>query len=80
MAIYTPSKATNEVAISPDGSLKTTKQSYKKVRPKVKKVNFSDFKKNDPVLSRFTDLDEPDVLQKVCPIDDIHDIIAIRID
>ena len=64
IAIYNPSKAANEVAVSSDGSLKTTKQSYNKVRPKAKQVSFSDFKKTDPVLSSFSDLEEPDVTQK----------------
>nr|YP_010472458.1 hypothetical protein N4L43_pgp051 [Pleurosigma intermedium]UVG42069.1 hypothetical protein [Pleurosigma intermedium] len=78
IAIHTPSKAANEVTVSSDGSLKTTKQRYHKVRPKAKQVSFSDFKKTDPVLSSFSDLEEPDVPQKICPIsNDIHDVISI---
>lgn len=81
IAVSIPSKASNEVAVRSDGSLKTTKQSYNKVRLKAKQVRFSDFKKTDPVLSSFSDLEEPDVPQKSCPIsDDIHDAIGIRID
>ena len=80
ISIHTPSKAATEVTVSSDGSLKTTKQSYKKVRSKAKQVNFSDFKKTDPVLSSFPDLEEPHVPQKGCPISDVHDVIGIRID
>lgn len=80
IAIHTPSKAATEVTVSSDGSLKTTKQGYKKVRSKAKQVNFSDFKKTDPVLSSFPNLEEPHVPQKGCPISDVHDVIGIRID
>ena len=77
--IYVPSKAANEVTISSNGELKTTK-TYTKVRKKAKQVNFSDFKKTDPVLSRFKDLEEPEIPQKNCPINDVHDVINIRVE
>lgn len=81
IAVYVPSKNANEVSVNSDGSLKPTKQRFKKVRSKAKQVSFSDFKKTDPVLSSFSDLEEPDVPQNRCPIsDDVHDVIGIRID
>ena len=77
--IYTPSKASDEVITSNTGEIKTIK-SYTKVRKKAKEVKFSDFKQNDPVLSTFKDLEEPEVPQKLCPINDVHDVIDIRVD
>jgi hypothetical protein len=77
--IYIPSKAAEEVTISSNGELKTTKI-YTKVQKKAKRVNFSDFKQTDPVLSSFTDLEEPEIPQKNCPINDVHDLINIRLE
>ena len=77
--IYTPSKAADEVTVSSDGESKRTK-TYTKVRKKVKEVKFSDFKKIDPVLSSFQDLQEPEVPQRVCPVNDIHDIIDVQVE
>ena len=54
------------------------KRSYKRSRKKARTVKFSEFKKTDPVLSQFKDLPEPDVPQKSCRINDIHDIIALE--
>lgn len=71
--IYTPLKASDEIIISSTGEAKVTKN-YKKSRKKAKQVKFSDFKKKDPVLSTFKDLEEPFVPQNLCPINDIHDI------
>lgn len=79
LEIYIPSKPADEVIVTNDGGLKTIK-SYSKVRKKAKQVKFSDFKQTDPVLSSFKDLQEPEVPQKICPINDIQDIIDIRID
>jgi hypothetical protein len=78
--IYIPSKVANEVTVSRNGELKTTK-TYSKVRKKAKEVKFSDFKKTDPILSSFNkDLKEPEIRQKICPINDIHDIIDIQVE
>ena len=77
--IYTPSKSADEVTIGSNGVIKRT-TTYNKVRKKAKQVNFSDFKKNDPVLSNFKDLEEPKIPQKICPINDAHDIINIEVD
>ena len=78
--IYNPSKASDEIIISNTEEIKTIKKSYTKVRKKAKEVKFSDFKQNDPVLSTFKDLEEPEVPQKLCLMNDIHDIIDIRVD
>ena len=77
--IYIPSKAADEVIVSSNRELKTTK-TYSKVRKKAKEVKFSDFKRTDPVLSSFQDLQEPEVPQKICPINDVHDIIDVRVE
>lgn len=77
--IYIPSKAADEVIVSSNRELKTTK-TYSKVRKKTKEVKFSDFKRTDPVLSSFQDLQEPEVPQKICPINDVHDIIDVRVE
>lgn len=77
--IYTPSKATNEVTIRSNGKLKATK-TYTKARKKAKQVNFSNFKQTDPVLSSFKDLEEPYIPQKICPINNVHDVIDIRVE
>lgn len=77
--LYNPSKAADEVTVISDRQLKTTR-TCTKVRKKARQVNFSDFKKTDPVLSRFKDLEEPKIAQKTCPINDIRDIDNIRID
>ena len=53
------------------------KQVIKK-RANAKEIPFSEFKKTDPVLSQFKDLTEPDVQQKPCLINDLHDIIDIK--
>jgi len=77
--IYTPAKVADEVTISGNGELKTTK-TYTKVRKKAKEVKFSDFKQADPVLSSFKDLEEPDVPKKNCPINDIPSGIDILVE
>jgi hypothetical protein len=77
--IYLPTKLPNEILYS-DRAEKIVKRSYKLSGKKAKEVKFSEFAKTDPVLSQFKDLLEPDIPQKSCSIDDIHDIIDIRID
>ena len=79
VGIYILSKAADEVTISSNGELKTTK-TYTKVRKKAKRVNFSNFKQIDPVLSSFKDLEESKIPQKNCPINDVHDVINIRVE
>ena len=77
--IYIPSKATDEVTVSSNVELKTTK-TYTKVRKPAKEVKFSDFKKTDPVLSSFKDLEEPEVPQKICLLNEIPDVIDIQVE
>lgn len=45
-----------------------TVTTYKRSRTKAKEVKFSDFRKNDPVLSRFENLDEPKIPTNYCTI------------
>ena len=79
LEIYTPSKSADEVTVRSNGIVQRT-TTYTKVRKKTRQVKFSDFKNTDPVLSSFKDLKEPEIPQKNCPINDVHDIIDIRID
>lgn len=74
--IYIPSKAPAEVTGSNNEELKTTK-TYTKARKKAKEVKFCDFKHTDLVLLSFKDLKEPEVPQKIYPINDVHDVIDI---
>lgn len=77
--IYTPAKLLDEITHTNTGQ-KVVKKSYKLSRKKAQEIKFSEFKKTDPVLSQFKDLLEPDIPQKSCSINDVHDIIDIRID
>lgn len=77
--IYSPSKAADEITVSSNGELKTTK-TYKKVRKKLKQIKISYFKQTDPVLSSFKDLKEPEVPKKIWPITEVHDTIDIRVE
>jgi len=70
--IYTPSKGSEVVTRTAEGELKRSIV-YKKSRQKAKQVNFSDFKKEDPMLAAFEE--EPKVEQKVCALDAIHEAI-----
>lgn len=77
--IYIPSKTPDELVVSGNGELKTTK-TYTKARRKAKQVNFSDFIANDKALKDFKDLVEPEIPQKTCPLNDIHDAMGIRVE
>lgn len=74
--IYIPSKTADEVVVSGNGELKTTK-TYTNARKKAKQVNFSDFIAKDPTLKNFEGLLEPEIPQKTCPLNYIHDAIGI---
>ena len=77
---YIPSKPADKVTISSSNrKLKITK-TYSKVPKKVKEVKFSEFRKTDPVLSKFNNLEEPEIPQKHCAITDVHDVINILVD
>ena len=58
--IYIP-KGKEVVVTDPKLETKEVRQTYKKVHKKAKEVKFSDFKKNDPILSKFDDLEEPKI-------------------
>ena len=72
--IYTPSSASKEVSVTNNGELKTTR-TYCKTSKRAKQVKFSDFKQIDPILSRFKDLEEPEIPQTTCRINDVQDVI-----
>ena len=77
--IYVPSKTSDKLTDSCSEGVKITKI-YEKSRKKAREVKFSDFRKTDAILSAFTDLEEPYVPQKVCPVNDPHDLLDVRID
>ena len=54
--IYIPSKVTDEVIIS-NTKQRIIKKSYRNSRKQAKEMKFSDFKKKDPVLLSFNDLE-----------------------
>lgn len=56
---------------------KVITQRYRPARKKAKQVNFSDFRKTDPVLSEFKNLEEPYIPKKSCAI---TDAAKIRLD
>ena len=67
--IYVPLQAPNQVESVKETHTRVQKiTSYSKSRTKAKAVNFSDFKKNDPVLSVFDNLEEPTVPQRKCDV------------
>ena len=39
-------------------------------------MNFVAFQKDDPILSKFKDLEKLYTLQKACPVNDVHDLFA----
>lgn len=77
--IYIPSKTADEVVVSGNAERKTTK-TYTKARKKAKLVKFSDFIKKDTVFREFDGLKEPEIPQKTFPLNDIHDVMSIRIE
>lgn len=72
--IYVP-QGKPQVVSSGEKKQSIVQQKYKPSRKWAKQVNFADFKRNDPVLSSFQNLEEPYVEQKVCPLNDISDVI-----
>lgn len=75
--IYIPSKAQPIITDSETGK-KVVQKTYKLSRKKAKQVNFSEFKKTDPVLASFQNLEEPNVPQKTCPVKNIDDVSGIN--
>lgn len=79
VAIYNPTKAADKIIdVTPER--KTVEKEYQRSRKKAKEVKFSEFRKTDPVLSQFQDLPEPEVPQKVCKLNDVHEIFDIKIE
>ena len=76
LEIFLPSKSVDEVIVRPNGELKKTK-TYRPSRKKMREVKFSEFRKADPVLQSFEDLKAPEVPQKICLLNEVHDFIAI---
>lgn len=62
-----------QVSTTNDGDKVITKV-YKKSRKKARLVKFSDFKKADPVLSTFDEIEEPNIKQNICDFEKIDDI------
>jgi hypothetical protein len=75
--IYIPSKLPDEVIIRNTKEV-TIKKSYTHSRKQAKEVKFSDFRKKDPILSSFDNLEEPRVPQEPYLINDLHDVIGIE--
>lgn len=59
-------------------SEKEVTKRYIKSRKKAKLVKFSEFRKTDPVLSKFNDLKEPTVKQKKCFLKELEDLDALE--
>ena len=78
LQLYIPTESKVEESVTGNEEVRKIR-TYKKSRKKPKQVNFSDFRKTDPVLSSFKELDEPDIPQNICPITDSKDIIDIRV-
>ena len=77
--LYIPSKVTTDRSLSTPREIKKT-TTYTRSRKKAKQVKFSEFRKKDPVLSTFKDLDEPVVPQRFCPKNEMHDVLDIKVE
>ena len=79
VAIYNPTKAADKI-IDVTAERRTVEKEYQRSRKKAKEVKFSEFRKTDPVLSQFQDLPEPEVPQKVCKLNDVHEVFDIKVE
>jgi hypothetical protein len=77
VVIYTRSNVPAEIVLS-NTKEATIKKNYRTSRKQAKEVKFSDFKKTDLMLSAFDDLEEPYVPEKLCLINDIHNVVGIE--
>ena len=70
--VYIPSESVKEIPeINPENiKEKIVKKIYRRTRKKAKEVKFSEFRKTDPILSQFENLEEPIVPQRSCPFTD----------
>lgn len=73
--IYVPSKTKAQIERLKN-SQKLVSKKYIRLPRKAKQVKLEDFRKNDPVLSKFADLPEPYVPQQVCGLQRIPEYIA----
>jgi hypothetical protein len=81
VAIYVPTTSSPDkiVQVDVDGAQKLVTKTYKPARKQAKEVLFSEFRKADPILSRFHELEEPEIPQRTPKIN-IHNIFDLRID
>lgn len=79
VSIYNPTRA-NDKIIDVTAERKTVQKQYQRSRKKTKEVKFSEFRKTDPVLSQFQDLPEPEVPQKICKLNNVHEVFDIKVD
>jgi hypothetical protein len=70
--IYIPS---SDKGIHTNIGEKSVTRKYYRSRKKAKEVQFSEFKKTDPVLSMFDNLVEPETPQKPCAADDVPNVL-----
>ena len=68
VTIFIPSTSAPETTVSSRNNEIKQTRTYRKAIKNPKEVKFSDFKKNDPVLSKFKDLQEPYIEQKTYPL------------
>ena len=68
LAIYVPNTESCPV-VSKENQLTRT---YKKSQKKAKEIKFSEFAKNDPVLKKFKNLEEPIIPAQTCPLKPIR--------
>lgn len=76
--IYIPTETFEGRVTSPKIGHRIIRQTYKKSPRKTKEVKFSEFRKTDPVLSQFRDLEEPVIPNQPC-IDPIFHELFDRI-
>jgi len=68
---YIPSK---EIVVrTQETGDRTVIKEYQKSRKKAKEINFSDFKRKDPVLSKFKELEEPHIPKTRCELENVRD-------
>ena len=77
--IYNPSPTEgDELVPIGNGKIRTTR-TYKKTRQKAKQVKFSEFKETDPILSQFKNIEEPEIPQQTCMVNDLHNLLDVEV-
>ena len=77
--LYVPKQESPEV-ISPRPGEQRVTRNYERSRTQAKQVKFSEFRKTDPELSKFKDLEEPYVPQSTCNLKELNELTNMRID